>query len=334
MKKINRLTLIELLAVIAIIAILVVIALPMLSRVRGSAQRSSCAKNLKQWGVVLKMYSNEAKDGLLPPIEFQARGAGSLVSGDPDIAFALMPNNDSVYPEYLKEPNIYFCPSDPGVDGDELKDDQGNWAFAGPIDLLDPVWENRKEVDESYAYFGWFFDRLSDDSNKNGQAFASEVEFLLTVLGAELPPEAGSQKVPAQFIGWLKALTFAVAAVADLPTANEQALAIANFDYDLSKVDPNYLGEGNGGGNIVFRLKKGIERLITTDINNPEAIALAQSKIWVMLDMFSVYTDTFNHTPNGCNILYLDGHVQFEKYPNDQPLSRGFATLLGAFDSL
>jgi len=58
MKK-KAFTLIELLVVIAIIAILMGILIPALSRVRKQARAVACLANLKQWGLIFKMYTDE-----------------------------------------------------------------------------------------------------------------------------------------------------------------------------------------------------------------------------------------------------------------------------------
>ena len=39
----------------------------------------------------------------------------------------------------------------------------------------------------------------------------------------------------------------------------------------------------------------------------------------------------FNHVPGGANVLYMDGHVKFEKYPGTFPVTRAFATLVSLF---
>jgi prepilin-type N-terminal cleavage/methylation domain-containing protein/prepilin-type processing-associated H-X9-DG protein len=54
-------TLIELLIVIAIIALLLSISIPALSKAKKYAQKVICQSNLKQWGIVLDLYTRDNK---------------------------------------------------------------------------------------------------------------------------------------------------------------------------------------------------------------------------------------------------------------------------------
>jgi len=62
-------TLIELLTVISIVVLLVAILLPTLQRVKKQAKVVICQSNLKQWGTIFTMYTNN-NDGLCPRQKF------------------------------------------------------------------------------------------------------------------------------------------------------------------------------------------------------------------------------------------------------------------------
>ncbi|MBI2432330.1 MAG: hypothetical protein HYV26_05615 [Candidatus Hydrogenedentes bacterium] len=76
----------------------------------------------------------------------------------------------------------------------------------------------------------------------------------------------------------------------------------------------------------VHWIREGIERFFITDINNAAASSEAQSEVVVSYDNMNFDTgdisagDTFegfNHIPGGSNVLFMDGHVEFAKYPGD-----------------
>jgi prepilin-type processing-associated H-X9-DG protein len=78
--------------------VLAAIMLPAFMRAREAAVRASCQGNLKQFGLIFKMYANEQPNELYPPL--------SSVPG------RLMFEAESVYPEYLSDPTVLVCPSD------------------------------------------------------------------------------------------------------------------------------------------------------------------------------------------------------------------------------
>ena len=91
------------------------------------------------------------------------------------------------------------------------------------------------------------------------------------------------------------------------------AADLANFDKDLTEE----VFDVNGNPATIWRDREGIERFFITDINNPAASSKAQSTIAVFFDKVWPAAEAYNHIPGGGNILFMDGHVQFERYPGE-----------------
>lgn len=326
-------TLVELLVVVAIMAVLAGILLPVLATTRESSRRSVCANSLKQWGLSLKMFAAESKGGLYPRMQC-GNDARNVAERDANpVAFPCMttgkgPGMDAafysaqaMYPEYIADLRLMACPSTRTTLLDAIACPGGDWCGSdGAFDGGRMCKRKKGVIYNNYVYYGYLAE--------NDAAWLTMVQYAYSYPNWGIA-DANDQVAPGKtdMRSWVYENHVLDDTITSILTSKRMTRYVPLLGAEVP-LPPT----ANGGGKTVHRLREGIEKILITDVNNPSANARAQSAVPLMYEPLGVFDATsglpdygmtgFNHLPSGCNVLYMDGHVEFVKYMSRYPVDR------------
>ena len=117
------------------VLILGALILPALQRPT-EGRRYSCQNNLKQWGLVFKMYTNENEHHAFPPML--------------EVDGVWVPDLKVLYAEYMCEPTMLLCPQNP------LNPDCDPRQFNAALQRTPPDWDAAQHITaQNYCCVGW-----------------------------------------------------------------------------------------------------------------------------------------------------------------------------------
>ncbi len=280
------------------VAIVVVMALVLVPAVRRSIEakgKMTCASNLKQIGVALRMYAQTDHREMYPPMQYVFR--------DDEVTLVSVPHMALLYPDYLADPSVIICPRDDVRVGD-LQDKSGKWCFT----------EQESEVGcaertgASYVYWGWMVDRVRLDDMSLVDSLDSKDQGTIVVRSRYQPAATEPH-----FELFLDAVT---AKLESAVASRAVALAVdSDLDIGLRKV------AGAQSPFPALRLRSAIERWVFDGyFGGMGPSNMLERYVWTMYEALDPPSKHFPHQPHGGHVLYMDGHVEFVELDDKPPM--------------
>lgn len=276
MKKNSGLTAVEVAAVLMILVMLVAVFVPMLNRTFEKNQRASCQQNFKQLGLAFKMYASESLGELYPPAQYFTDGENK--------SFAMSPMLDSIYPDYIENVRVLFCPSSQRESYKNVTNASGE--FVGNI----PDYAGGKAslMDQDYIYMAW---AVNDIYIREPVPLGKQIGDFLG-----LPPE---MELPVNIKFFFPHLSNLIHN-GDLLDDSKAGIKYNFGEYDWKSTKTI---EKIQNTKAIYRFREGIERFFITDHPGPSGTYQATFSIPLLIE---------RPFPNGTSRHYAEGrHVFF-----------------------
>ena len=208
-------------------------------------------------------------------------------------------NGPATMPDYVADASVVWCPSWAAQESPLARyDAKGNAdGFVDACEL----------TKEPFDYTGWL---IMDDVN---------------ILG----PLVGTVGTGPN--GRFEEPEYAATPWGELAQANVSSNGLAS-DRDF-EVSAAFAGTQAADGDKFLRLRMGIERFLITNILNTAGTDSASSVVPVLWDHITTAVKDYAHVPGGSNVMYLDGHVQFQRYPGTRfPMTEDSARIFGRYN--